>query len=194
MMDMDMKVTKLAYIARITMEYLGDEPNICVAAGGEALTNVCIREVFYVVYNHYRSSINEVLKWTNNVTDDTRDLSKLHKLMADTRDTHRFSNVFWNLYLVAIDEENYQSQAENVADLAASYFFTTDMMEDWCRAVEYVLSGKQLSENCDLVCKSPEGKSYFLHQSNDDNGDAVTSDFAQALRKICDNRKGDNDE
>lgn len=36
------------------------------------------------------------------------------------------------------------------------------MMEDWCNAVNYVLSGKRLSENCDLICKTEAGKIFFL--------------------------------
>lgn len=74
--------------------------------------------------------------------------------------------VFWNLFLLAIDDEIYNDQLSDVMSLAQKLGFTKAMMSDWCHAVEYVTAGNMLSENCDLQCETEEGKAFFLHKSN----------------------------
>lgn len=71
-------------------------------------------------------------------------------------------SLFWNLFLTAIDDEIYNSQLSRVIDLAFMFHFDEHMIRDWCRAVEYVLNGNRLSENCDLHCDTIEGSWFFL--------------------------------
>lgn len=71
-------------------------------------------------------------------------------------------SLFWNLFLTAIDDEIYNSQLSRVIDLAFMFHFDEHMIRDWCRAVEYVLNGNRLSENCNLHCDTIEGGWFFL--------------------------------
>ena len=73
-------------------------------------------------------------------------------------------NIFWNLFLCAIDDDIYNEQLPNVVELAHYLDFDEPMMRDWCRAVEYVLAGNKLSEDCDLECETVEGARFFLHK------------------------------
>ena len=73
-------------------------------------------------------------------------------------------NLFWNLFLCAIDDDIYNEQLPNVVELAHYLDFDEPMMRDWCRAVEYVLAGNKLSEDCDLECETVEGARFFLHK------------------------------
>lgn len=76
--------------------------------------------------------------------------------------------VFWNLFLLAIDDDIYETQLSDVVELAHLLGFDEHMMRDWCRAVEYVLSGNHLSETCDLHCDTVEGAKFFLHSEDED--------------------------
>ena len=76
--------------------------------------------------------------------------------------------VFWNLFLVTLDDDTYTEQLPVIADLAYYFGFDEHMMRDWCRAVEYVLSGNHLSETCDLHCDTVEGAKFFLHSEDED--------------------------
>lgn len=76
--------------------------------------------------------------------------------------------VFWNLLSIALDDECYNSELSRVIDLAYCLGFTPEMIGDWCRAVEYVLAGNQLSKNCDLHCDTAEGAIFFLHKEDSD--------------------------
>ena len=68
------------------------------------------------------------------------------------------------LFTTAIDDEIYNNELSNIIDFAYCLDFNEVMIRDWCRAIEYVLAGNHLSENCDLVCESEEGKAFFLHK------------------------------
>lgn len=80
----------------------------------------------------------------------------------------KLEDVFWNLFSLSIDEETYKTELSSVVDLAYCLGFTPEMIGDWCRAVEYVLEGNHLSEDCDLHCDTLEGARFFLHLSEED--------------------------
>ena len=69
-----------------------------------------------------------------------------------------------HLMLHAIDDDIYNNELGNVIDLAYNLHFTEPLIREWCRAVEYVLAGKELKEDCDLQCETEEGRQFFLHQ------------------------------
>ena len=73
--------------------------------------------------------------------------------------------IFWNLFLLSLNDEIYYEQTSDVMTLASILGFNEAMMRDWCNAVEYVLAGNLLSENCDLQCETIEGNTFFLHQN-----------------------------
>lgn len=80
----------------------------------------------------------------------------------------KYRTIFWNLFMVSLDDDIYSEQMPNVADLAFIFGFDEHMMRDWCRAVEYVLAGNRLSETCDLHCDTVEGAKFFLHSEDED--------------------------
>lgn len=72
--------------------------------------------------------------------------------------------IFWLLFIVAIDDDIYDSNLSDIIDLAYCLKFNEEMINDWCRAIEYVLSGNQLcEEGCDLELDTKEGRWFFLH-------------------------------
>ena len=170
-MNQDMKDVKFTMLTKDLIDYLGGRPNIIVADGAGESNNSLIKSVVvealgltgekysYSDYLHWCPS-----HWCEDVKECRENLTSLSDLLKEGK--HGWSNVFWNLFLLAIDDKIYNEEAENVADLAAIYHFTPEMMEDWCNAVNYVLSGKRLSKDCDLICKTEAGKKFFLHQKN----------------------------
>lgn len=71
--------------------------------------------------------------------------------------------VFWALMMI-YGKSPTEILNQSILGLAKSIGFTEHMIRDWCRAIEYVLSGNHLSEDCDLMCESEEGKAFFLHK------------------------------
>ena len=70
--------------------------------------------------------------------------------------------IFWLLFVAAIDDEFYNKELSTVIDFAYCAKFNEGMIRDWCRAVEYVLSGNRFSKNCDLEMETAEGKKFFI--------------------------------
>lgn len=167
-MNQDMKDVKFTMLTKDLINYLGGRPNIIVADGAGKSNNSLIKSVVVEAlglagdnypYSKYLSSF-----WCEDIKECRENLTSLSDLLKEGK--HGWSNVFWNLFLLAIDDKIYNEEAENVADLAAIYHFTPEMMKDWCNAVNYVLSGKRLSKDCDLICKTEAGKNFFLHQKS----------------------------
>ena len=79
-----------------------------------------------------------------------------------SNDTMKLNVIFWNLFLCALDDDIYNKQLSLVVELAHCFKLDEHIMGDICRAVEYVLSGKKLSEDCDLYCETVECAKFFL--------------------------------
>ena len=169
-MNQDMKDVKFTMLTKDLIDYLGERPNIIVADGAGKSNNSLIKSVVVEALGvsgekySYSGYLWSSSCWCEDIKECRENSSRLSNLLK--KDGHVRSNVFWNLFLLAIDDNIYNEEAENVADLAAIYHFTPEMMEDWCNAVNYVLSGKRLSKHCDLICKTEAGKIFFLHQKN----------------------------
>lgn len=164
-MNQSMKDVKFTMLTKDLIDYLGGRPNIIVADGAGKSKNSLIESVVLeaVGCSRFNSEIDfDSSSWREDITEYRENLTSLSNLLKEGK--HAWSNIFWNLFLLAIDDNIYNEEAENVADLAAIYHFTPEMMEDWCNAVNYVLSGKRLSENCDLIFRTEAGKKFFLHQ------------------------------
>lgn len=70
--------------------------------------------------------------------------------------------IFWNLFLLTLDDDIYNEQLPLVIELAHCFKLDEHIMRDLCRGVEYVLSGKKLSPDCDLQCDTVECAKFFL--------------------------------
>ena len=170
-MNQSMKDVKFTMLTKDLINYLGGRPNIIVADGAGKSKNSLIESVVLeaVSDDSFNSNFETMFEpsssvWREDIVKHRENLTSLSNLLKEGK--HAWSNVFWNLFLLAIDDNIYNEEAENVADLAAIYHFTPEMMEDWCNAVNYVLSGKRLSKYCDFICKTESGKKFFLHQKN----------------------------
>lgn len=167
-MNQSMKDVKFTMLTKDLIDYLEGRPNIIVADGAGKSKNPLIESVVQ------EAIINDSCQsWREGREGDRARLGRLSYFLKEGK--HAWSNIFWNLFLLAIDDNIYNEEAENVADLAAIYHFTPEMMADWCNAVNYVLSGKRLSKNCDLICKTEAGKKFFLHQKNSQKTSQKTS-------------------
>ena len=105
--------------------------------------------------------------WRADLVCDRKHTRILHKIIEYilSEDDRNFSSwyiIFWNLFLTALDDEIYNNQLSSVIDLAYILHFDEHMIRDWCRAVEYVLTGNRLSKGCDLHCDTVEGAGFFL--------------------------------
>ena len=77
-------------------------------------------------------------------------------------DEFRLYIIFWNLFLLTLDDDIYNEQLPLVIELAHCFKLDEHIMRDLCRGVEYVLSGKKLSSDCDLQCDTVECAKFFL--------------------------------
>lgn len=72
--------------------------------------------------------------------------------------------VFWLLFTAAIDDNIYNNSLSDIIDLAYCLKFNEEMINDWCKAIEFVLNGNQLcEEECNLKLDTKEGKWFFFH-------------------------------
>lgn len=69
--------------------------------------------------------------------------------------------IFWSLFLTAVDKDFYDNELNTIADLANMLHFTEDMMEDWAKAVMYILDGNMFSEDMDIEFKTQEANAFF---------------------------------
>lgn len=67
--------------------------------------------------------------------------------------------MFWLIFMVSVDNDNFNNNLSLVADMAYLLYFSEDMLEDWITAVKGVLSGKSLKE---LSYKTEVGKAFFV--------------------------------
>lgn len=71
--------------------------------------------------------------------------------------------LFWLIFIVCVDNENYNNNLNVVADVAYLLNFTEDMLNDWIIAVKGVLSGEKLYE---LKYKTEQGKLFFIRNNH----------------------------
>lgn len=176
----DMKVVKFEIMLKCMQKYLmGDARkgllNIIIINNNE-YENIYLSSVCDTL-SHKRKDI-----WR--ACDDGEDLGKLKCRVAELTDNPYIPRlygfigncvqicnyqlidniVFWNLFILSLDEKIYENEIAKVVDLAYCLGFNEAMMRDWCRAVEYVLAGNRLSEDCDLKCETADAKQYFKHE------------------------------
>ena len=70
--------------------------------------------------------------------------------------------VFWHLLASHYDDSHDQDFAK-AEELPLQIGFTKPMLQDWRKAVDYVLEGNIFEVDCDLKFESEEAKIFFLH-------------------------------
>lgn len=120
--------------------------------------------------NEHSSDWQEVIKrdpkldWDNEKLLSESDVINLYKRNPTETKVQCYAIIFWMLFTTAIDDEIYNNELAGIIYLAYNLDFSEEMIRDWCRAIEYILAGNRLNENCDLECESEEGKRFFLHK------------------------------
>ena len=177
----DSKLVKFETTVNTIKEYLNPRKPYGGIFGGmlnAKLTDFSIEEnkIFspqmYTKYIHnlYVKVLDDALLqvggiWRNDISYITEnDVVKIYKTNEDKYRFKSYIFVFWMLFTTAIDDEIYNNELSGIIDLAYCLDFNEVMIRDWCRAIEYVLAGNHLSEDCDLECESEEGKRFFLHK------------------------------
>lgn len=67
--------------------------------------------------------------------------------------------MFWLIFMISIDSENYNNNLSVVSDTAFMLGFDEEKLSDWIKAVKGVLAGKKLSE---LEYQTEAGKKFFI--------------------------------
>ena len=120
--------------------------------------------------NKHGSDWQEVIKkapqvdWDKEKLLSESDVINLYKRNPTETKAQCYTIIFWMLFTTAIDDEIYNKELSGIIDLAYCLDFNEAMIRDWCRAIEYVLAGNHLSNDCNLVCESEEGNQFFLHK------------------------------
>ena len=70
--------------------------------------------------------------------------------------------MFWLLFAISVDNENYNNNLNVAADVAFLLDFDEETLNDWITAVKGVLSGKKLYE---LEYKTEDGNGFFIRNN-----------------------------
>ncbi len=84
--------------------------------------------------------------------------------MSLSRAHVRYNSIFWLLFMAAIDEEIYNYELSSIVDLAYCFKFNEPMVRDWCKVIDYILSGNTLCKESELELETTEGNEYFLYK------------------------------
>ncbi len=74
------------------------------------------------------------------------------------------SLIFWGLVMAAVDERFYENEMNMLSDMAYQLNFTEDMMNDWLKAVKYLLGGNMFSSDMPVEFKTAEANKFFKHK------------------------------
>lgn len=74
------------------------------------------------------------------------------------------SLIFWGLVMATVDERFYENEMNMLSDMACQLNFTEDMMNDWVKAVKYLLDGNMFSSDMPLEFKTAEANKFFKHK------------------------------
>lgn len=74
------------------------------------------------------------------------------------------SLIFWGLVMAAVDERFYENEMNMISDMAYQFNFTEDMINDWIKAVKYLLDGNMFSGDMPVEFKTAEANKFFKHK------------------------------
>ena len=96
--------------------------------------------------------------WQNDKDKVQENISRLR----ERNNAHEIGDIiFWHLLALAVDDDLWRNNIANVTDWAYCLGFDTQMLQDWCQMVRYVLEGNKLGAYCRYVVKTEQGKKYF---------------------------------
>lgn len=95
----------------------------------------------------------KTLKESKNVSNQS--------IFLDAVSKYEWDVIFWNLLAVTLDENVFETNINKIIDLAYMFEFSEAMIKDWCRAVEFVLSGDFKEDFEQLNFETAEANQYF---------------------------------
>lgn len=81
-----------------------------------------------------------------------------------SKENAMYDFLFWWLVLAGFDNCIFNEQLSWIVDAAYLFGFDDKMFSDWARAAAFVISGKPLYDQADLICDSFEAQMFFLHR------------------------------
>ena len=107
-------------------------------------------------------------------------LKRNQRIFLDAVSEYEWDVIFWNLLAVTLDENVYEKNINKIIDLAYMFEFSEAMIKDWCRAVEFVLSGDFKEDFEQLNFETAEANQYFKRVQNDTNKIVCSASGASA--------------
>ncbi len=122
------------------------------------------RNVYYDILEKTIFDFDESLDLLETVGEVLRDKTASNK--PHYSKNLSYSWIFWLLFMAAVDEQIYNNELSGIVDLAYCLKFDEGMIRDWCKVIDYILSGNILCEESELELETSEGNDYFLHNPN----------------------------
>ena len=66
--------------------------------------------------------------------------------------------------MAAVDERFYENEMNMLSDMAYQLNFTERQMNDWLKAVKYLLGGNMFSSDMPVEFKTAEANKFFKHK------------------------------
>lgn len=132
-----------------------------------SVSNPYIKAIDDLIFIKKSQSIDEIMTNTNEaIMTSVNQEAPFEPIIRidDYIQVYKSYCLFWMLFVLKIIDALDDKIGIKIRSQAVEYGFNEAMIRDWCRAIEYVLAGNNLSEDCDLECESEEGKLFFLHK------------------------------
>lgn len=172
----DMKIKKFEMLIRDIDEYLGNNPmnfsKVLELFINRNPQNVWMESVFNNFGGRvffFKSSYCTLRKCVDSINNsiNTNNIISFMKYMRRCNDACGFGCncnqgsylMFWLIFMISIDSENYNNNLNVVSDTAFMLGFDEEKLSDWITAVKGVLAGKKLSE---LEYQTKAGKKFFI--------------------------------
>ena len=159
----DGNVCKLSYYPVFVDEYVQDK---YVSVVRELLFSTPdeLENVYFSSFSRIAHNVLEYIDFTNDGYHYAITSCHACDVFDDNGTPYSYGLIFWLFLLAAVNEDIYNNELSSIIDFAYCLKFDVPMIQDWCHAVEYVLKGNHLTEECDLQCETDAGKKFFLHQ------------------------------
>ena len=132
-----------------------------------SISNPYIKAIDDLIFIKKSLSVDEIMTNTNEAVMTSVNQETPFEAIIRVDDyiqVYKSYCLFWMLFVLKIIDALDDKIGVKIRSQAIEYGFNEAMLRDWCRAIEYVLAGNHLSEDCDLECESEEGKRFFLHK------------------------------
>lgn len=117
-------------------------------------TSCCCGKCDFQLSNYVKQDVNLFI-------EEIRKCNKCYNLLGTFNNKCSVPNhlMFWLIFIVSVDNENYNENLSIVSDVAYLLGFDEERLADWVVAVKGVLEGKKLNE---IEYKTEAAKEFFI--------------------------------